>query len=358
VGLRSVLGLVSLICWGVGSLAIGLAQEPAFVTAEARNARSGPPDAPMSQDAAGTPSRAAPSVVVAAVGDIAYGQDTPDAPCRDDSVARLTASLDPDAVLLLGDIQYECGELSDFETFFDRFWGSLKPWLHPAIGHHEYGVDDEPDDLCYGLPKGAPGYWAYFGDAATPREPGCRLSCAGYFSFDLGAWHLIALNSVCSATPGGCEAGSPQEQWLRADLAAHPSSCTLAFLHDPRFSSGRGGDQTKVQALWDALYDAGADLVLAAHDHHYERFMPMDPQGQPDHARGLRSFVVGTGGRSHLQLPETRRVGSEVANDDTFGVLRLELQNGGYAWEFVPEIGDETDASAVFTDAGSAACHD
>jgi hypothetical protein len=210
VGLRSVLGLVSLICWGVGSLVIGLAQEPAFVTAEARNARSGPPDAPMSQDAAGTPSRAAPSVVVAAVGDIACGQDTPDAPCRDDSVARLTASLDPDAVLLLGDIQYECGELSDFETFFDRFWGSLKPWLHPAIGHHEYGVDDEPDDLCYGLPKGAPGYWAYFGDAATPREPGCRLSCAGYFSFDLGAWHLIALNSVCSATPGGCEAGSPQ----------------------------------------------------------------------------------------------------------------------------------------------------
>ena len=238
---KSVLGLVSLICWGVGSLVIGLAQEPAFVTAAALNAWGGPADASMSQDAAGTPSEAPPSVVVAAVGDIGCGQDTPDAPCRDDSVARLTASLDPDAVLLLGDIQYECGELSDFETFFDRFWGSLKPRLHPAIGHHEYGVDDEPDDLCYGLTKGAPGYWAYFGDAATPREPRCRLSCAGYYSFDLGAWHLIALNSVCSATPGGCEAGSPQEQWLRADLAAHPVSCTLAFLHDPRFSSGRGG---------------------------------------------------------------------------------------------------------------------
>jgi acid phosphatase type 7 len=113
-----------------------------------------------------------------------------------------------------------------------------------------------------------------------------------------------------------------------------------------------------MQPFWQALADAGADVVLAAHQHHYERLTPMDPGGQPDSAHGLRSFVVGTGGRSHLQLPETRRVGSEVANDDTFGVLRLELQNGGYAWEFVPEIGDETDASAVFTDAGSAACHD
>jgi hypothetical protein len=120
----------------------------------------------------------------------------------------------------------------------------------------------------------------------------------------------------------------------------------------------RAGDDPEMQPFWEALADFGADLVIAAHDHHYERFMPMDPTGQPDREGGIRSFVVGTGGRSHLQLPERRRTGSEVVNDDTFGVLRLELHEGGYTWEFVPEIGKETDPSSVFTDAGSSACHD
>src|SRR4029079_18194995 len=188
-------------------------------------------------------------------------------------------TLDPDAVLLLGDNQYECGEPRDYEAFFDQSWGDLKPRLHPVVGHHEYGVDEEPNDPCYGLAKGAPGYWAYFGDAATPLEPGCRLDCAGYYSFDLGAWHLIALNAVCNRV-GGCEAGSPQEQWLRADLAAHPSPCTLAYLHNPRFSSGQDGDDRDMQPLWEALAEAGADVVVAAHEHHYERFTPLDPAGQ------------------------------------------------------------------------------
>jgi acid phosphatase type 7 len=348
VRLRSVLGFISLICWGVGSLVTGLAQD----------AGTGRLDTVANQAPAGTPSRPPPGVVVVAVGDIACGQDTPGtAKCHMASTAHLTADLDPDAVLLLGDTQYECGELRDFQTFFDPSWGALKPVIHPAIGHHEYQVDEEPDGPCFGLPKGAPGYWAYFGDAATPLEPGCRLDCAGYYSFDLGTWHLIALNAVCNRV-GGCEAGSPQEQWLRADLAAHPSPCTLAYLHNPRFSSGQDGDDRDMQPLWEALAEAGADVVVAAHEHHYERFTPMDPAGQPDSAHGLRSFVVGTGGRNHLQLPETRRAGSEFANDDTFGVLRLELHDGGYAWEFVPEIGKETDAAAVFTDAGSSQCHD
>jgi acid phosphatase type 7 len=328
-----------------------------FVTDASEDARTGPRDAAASQVAEGTLSAPTPSAMVVAVGDIACGQDTPHAPCRDDSVARLTEALHPDAVLLLGDIQYECGELFDYEAFFETYWGSLKPILHPVAGHHEYQVDDEPDEPCFGLPEGAPGYWSYFGSAATPLDPECRLSCAGYYSFDLGGWHLIALNSMCNKI-GGCEAGSPQEQWLRADLAAHPSPCTLAFLHDPRFTSGRAGDALELQPLWDALVDAGADLVLAAHDHHYERFIPMDSRGQPDSERGLRSFVVGTGGRSHLQLPEVRHSGSEVANDTTFGVLRLELHDGWYAWEFVPEIGPGTDATAAFTDAGSSVCHD
>ena len=341
---RRLMATSCIVSWSLGSLLIGLAPEPRVAAA--------------TQDAEATPSEAPPSVMVVAVGDIACGQDTPlQAPCRDDSVARLAAALDPDAVLLLGDTQYECGELSDFETFFDPSWRRLKSVIYPVIGHHEYEVDDEPDELCYGLAKGAPGYWSYFGDAATPREPGCRLYCAGYYSFDLGTWHLIALNSTCQAV-GGCEAGSAQEQWLRADLAAHPSPCTLAYLHNPRFSSARAADDPEMQPFWEALADAGADLVIAAHHHHYERFIPMNPQGQPDNEHGLRSFVVGTGGRSHLQLPETRRAGSEVANDDTFGVLRLQLHDGGYTWEFVPEIGNETAVASVFTDAGSAECHD
>jgi hypothetical protein len=301
-----------------------------------------------------TPSAAA-NVVVVAVGDIACGQATPgNVPCHGLATAALAEDMAPDAVLLLGDNQYECGELADFEAFFAPSWGRLKAITHPAIGHHEYGVDEEPSDPCYGQPEGAPGYWAYFGAAATPEDPACRSACAGYYSFDLGSWHLIALNSVCAAV-GGCAAGSPQEQWLRADLAAHPASCTLAYFHSPRFSSGRDGDVTEMQPFWEALVDAGADLVVAAHDHHYERFIPMDPKGRPDEERGLRSFVVGTGGRSHRQLPKTRRAGSEVANDDTFGVLRLELHDGGYAWDFVPETDEPLSA---FTDAGSASCHD
>jgi hypothetical protein len=159
----------------------------------------------------------------------------------------------------------------------------------------------------------------------------------------------VVLNSNCSAV-GGCQAGSAQEQWLRADLAAHPSACTLAYFHHPRFSSGEHGNHTSMQPFWQALYEANADLVLSGHDHDYERFAPQDAQGKADAARGIREFVVGTGGRSHY--PTGAAVAnSEVRNSSSYGVLELRLQPGRYSWQFVPVAGQS------FTDAGSNACH-
>jgi hypothetical protein len=197
------------------------------------------------------------------------------------------------------------------------------------VGNHDYGT------------AGAAGYFGYFGAAAGD-------STKGYYSYDLGAWHVIALNANCTIV--SCAAGSAQERWLRADLAAHPNLCTLAYWHQPRFSSGTThGSSTTVGPLWQALYDGHADLVLSAHEHNYERFGPLDPSGGVDPVRGLRSFVVGTGGRSHYPLGSPLP-GSEARNGDTFGVLQLTLKANGFDWQFVPEAGKS------FRDAGSAGC--
>jgi hypothetical protein len=184
----------------------------------------------------------------------------------------------------------------------------------------------------------AAGYFDYFGElAGTPGE--------GYYSYDLGDWHIIALNSIIQVS-----AGSPQEQWLRSDLAAHPAVCTLAYWHYPLFSSGivHGGDPS-MRPLWQALYDYGADVVLTGHEHNYERFAPQDPQGNADPVRGIREFVVGSGGRSHYgfgaPVPN-----SEARNGDTYGLLKLTLHLTSYSWEFIPEPGK------TFTDSGNAPC--
>jgi hypothetical protein len=205
----------------------------------------------------------------------------------------------------------------------------VKATTRPAPGNHEYNT------------AGATGYYAYFGAAAG--DP-----ARGYYSYDVGTWHLVALNSNCAAI-GGCGAGSAEEQWLRADLAAHPAACTLAYWHHPRWSTGDHGSSAIYDGLWKALYAFGAELVLNGHDHHYERFAPQTAAGALDQARGLREFVVGTGGRSHYGTP-TIRANSEVRNSDTFGVLRLTLRPAGYDWRFVPAAGS-------FTDAGTASCH-
>jgi hypothetical protein len=193
------------------------------------------------------------------------------------------------------------------------------------VGNHEY------------LTAGASGYFGYFGAAASPTEPGCTVNCKGYYSYDLGTWHIIALNSMCQNV-GGCGASSPMVTWLKGDLAAHPSSCTLAYWHHPVFSSGaEHGSNPKMIPSWDALYAAGAEVVLSGHDHSYERFAPQTSSGVADPAQGIREFVVGTGGKSHYA-------------SDTNGVLKLTLHPSSYEWQFVPEAGK------TFSDFGSASC--
>ena len=236
-------------------------------------------------------------------------------------------------IAALGDIAYQSGTPQELATCYHPGWGRHKSRTRPAVGNHEYGT------------AGAAGYFGYFGDAAGDPSK-------GYYSYDLGSWHIVVINSNC-AQVGGCGAGSPQERWLRADLAAHPAACTLAYWHHPRFSSGNvHGSQRQMEPIWRALYEHRADVVLSAHEHNYERFAPQDSAGKLDWDRGIRQFVVGTGGRSHYDgfitpiLPN-----SEVRNGDTFGVLRLTLHPTGYDWQFVPETGK------TFADAGSGTCH-
>ena len=208
----------------------------------------------------------------------------------------------------------------------------MKPITHPAPGNHEYGT------------SGAAGYFSYFGAAAGPAG-------LGYYSYDIGTWHLISLNSNCGSV-GGCNPGSPQETWLKADLAAHAGRCTLAYWHHPHFTSGPHGndDGGGTGAFWDDLYASGADVVLNGHDHDYERFGLQTPTGAPDPAHGIREFVVGTGGRSHYSF-KSPQPNSEVRNQDTFGVLVLTLHPASYDWRFVPVAGK------TFTDAGTTGCH-
>jgi len=273
---------------------------------------------------------AASDPVIAAAGDIACGSGSPSKTgCHQMATSNLLLGGGLAAVLPLGDLQYERGALAAFQTFYDPSWGRVKSITHPAVGNHEYGT------------KGAAGYFAYFGAAAGP--PG-----KGYYSYDIGSWHLISLNSNCGSV--GCGPGSPQLTWLQSDLASHPNSCTLAYWHHPLVSSGPHGTTGAVGSLWNVLYSGGADLILNGHDHDYERFAPQTPQGLADPAYGIREFVVGTGGRSHYTFSAIKP-NSEVRNDNTFGVLMLTLHKASYSWRFVPEAG------GTFTDSGTADCH-
>jgi acid phosphatase type 7 len=303
-----------------------------------------PPPAP-----APAPPPAAPPPVVAAAGDIACspsaqtfnGGNGGPVSCRQAATADAVASIAPAAVLPLGDTQYDFASPAEYAASYDRSWGRFNGIAHPVPGGEEYNT------------PGASGYFGYFG--ASAGDPS-----RGYYSFDLGTWHLIALDGMCDQVAGGCAAGSPQEQWLRADLAAHPAQCTLAYWHRPRFTSGTAPQATDTNAFWDDLYEAGADVVLGANNHVYERFAPQrvgppnPTTGQrsavADPERGLREFVVGTGGRSLQGLPADRP-NLEVRDNSSFGVLALTLRPDGYDWRFVPAAG------GGFTDSGSAACH-
>jgi hypothetical protein len=236
----------------------------------------------------------------------------------------------PGTIAVLGDIAYSRGSPSQFAECFEPVWGRHKARMRPTPGNHEY------------LTSGARGYFGYFGAAAGDPDK-------GYYSYDLGDWHVVVLNSNCSEV-GGCEAGSPQEQWLRLDLAAHRTPCTLAYWHHPRFSSGPHGDETRMTALWRTLEAYGADVVLSGHDHHYERWKPRDASGN-ESAEGLVQFVVGTGGTSLRGFGSEQPAHSVVRDASTWGVLKLTLHATSYDWEFVPIAGQ------TFTDKGSASCH-
>jgi len=248
----------------------------------------------------------------------------------DEQTAALLATL-PGTVLTLGDTVYDDGSPDEFARCYLPSWGRFLDRTYPAPGNHDYHF------------PGASGYYGFFGPRAGQRGK-------GWYSFDLGRWHLVALNSNCDAV-GGCQPGSQQERWLRADLAAHPARCTLAFWHHPRFSSGAThGSDPAVAGLWRTLYRAGAEVVLMGHEHNYERFAPLDPLGGVDPARGVREFVVGTGGRSHYPFGSPLP-GSQARNSDSFGVLQLQLHPTGYSWRFQAVQGGS------FQDSGSASCH-
>jgi hypothetical protein len=294
-----------------------------------------------------SPPPASGDPVLAAAGDIACDPLDPkinrtDAnACREDVVAGMIAA-DPavSAVAALGDVQYECGGLAAFQQSYEKTWGPLKAITHPAVGNHEYiassssppGTDCDPTAT-------AAGYFTYFGAAAG--DP-----VKGYYSYAVGSWHVIVLNTTCEKA-GGCGPGSPQETWLRQDLAAHPAACTLAYFHIPLWSSG-GRAAQNAQTFTTDLVNAHADVILTGHDHIYERFALQNASGAAD-PNGVRAFVVGTGGKNHTDVP-TRAANSEVVNSTTFGFLRLTLHPNGYDWRFVPEPG------RTFSDSGSEAC--
>ncbi len=277
------------------------------------------------------------SVTVAALGDVACDLDrTPTNPtrsnpsCRQMEIGDLIGEGGYAAVLALGDLQYEDGTLEQFQQSYDPALGRFKPITFPVPGNHEYNT------------AGASGYYDYFGDRAG--DP-----ATGYYSFDIGAWHVVALNSNC-AKVGGCEAGSAQQRWLRADLAANAQRCTIALTHHPRWVQGKYSDFDQLDDLYSTMMEFGVDVLLSGHDHSYQRFAPLDADREVDTERGIRQFVVGTGGKNHAS---TIVPGGplEAADATSFGVLELQLNPTGYTWAFAPLDADG------FVDAGNSACN-
>lgn len=267
-------------------------------------------------------------MVLLAAGDIANCQALSGA----EATAKIIESIPDATVAALGDLALSNGSAEEFADCYDKTWGAFKSRTRPAPGNHEYHT------------KGANPYFDYFGAAAgDPKK--------GYYSYQLGTWHIIALNGECQEI-GGCQTGSPEEKWLRQDLRSHPAACTLAYWHEPLFSSGaKHGNNPNYRDFWEDLYGAKATLVLNGHDHDYERFAPQDPDGRPDPARGIREFVVGTGGNHERSFDATPQPNSEARMTEIFGVLKLTLRPRGYDWEFIPQAGK------TFHDVGRGSCH-
>jgi hypothetical protein len=247
--------------------------------------------------------------------------------------ASSTASLLDDisgTVFTAGDNAYPEASAQNFAQCYEPTWGRHKARTMPAAGNHEYHT------------PGAAPYFAYFGTKAGDPSK-------GYYSYDAGLWHVVVVNSNCVEI-GGCSAGTPQEQWLRTDLATHPAACTLAYWHHALFASGQQGSNPIMLDIWKALYEFGVDVVLNGHDHDYERFAPQNPLGAADAAYGIREFIVGTGG-APLYPFGTVKANSEKRDNSAYGVFKLTLRDRSYDWQFVPQVGK------TFTDAGTAQCH-
>lgn len=243
----------------------------------------------------------------------------------DEGTASLLDNI-PGTVFTVGDNAYLSRKMRNPFPCYDASWGRHKARTRPVPGNHEYEGDYTD------------AYFDYFGRAAGERDK-------GYYSYDLGAWHIIALNTMIDAGRS-----SPQGKWLASDLGRNRRFCTLAYFHHPRFSSGPHHTSLRAEQLWDALARAGVDVVVSGHDHIYERFAPMTAAGERDDRNGMREFVVGTGGYSHYSFAQDAE-NSEVRNNTTFGVLKLTLHARGYDWQFVPVRGRS------FTDGGSGRCH-
>ena len=262
--------------------------------------------------------------VIAGAGDIA------DSATNSQKTASLLDAINPAVVFTTGDNAYPDGTLAEYQTYYHPTWGRYKAKTRPSPGNHEYNT------------AGASGYYDYFGSAAGTRGQ-------GYYSYDLGAWHLIALNSNCSAV-GGCGPGSAQYNWLASDLTATSATCIGAYWHHPRFASGHYGNDASTQPFWQLLYDAGAEFVLNGHDHNYQRYAPLTPTGLVDNVGGVREFVVGMGGRAQYPLVQPAPSTREAGNDNAFGILKLTLRPGSYDWAFVPEAGK------TYADSGNDSC--
>lgn len=261
--------------------------------------------------------------VVLAAGDLADCGET-----TDDLVAEVV-DIHGGTIVTLGDNAYPSGRQEDFRECYEPTFGRHRWRTRPSLGNHDYQTE------------GAAPYFSYFGPAAGNPD-------RGYYGYELGPhWYAIALNSNCDHVEGGCEAGSRQVRWLERVLVENVDRNILAYWHHPVFSTGDHGGSSHGQVFFERLYEAGADLVLVSHDHDYERFTRLDPAGRPDKARGIRQFVVGTGGTSLREFASPATAPTEARDASSHGLLRLELARTGYRWEFLPAEG------STFTDQGS-----
>jgi hypothetical protein len=265
------------------------------------------------------------------------------------ATAKMLAAAGPlDAILELGDAVYESGTPGEFADCYDRTWGALKSITHPVAGNHEYrcGTLVSTD----GCTAPAKGYFDYFGAAGGPRGQ-------GYYSFDIGAWHVIALNSELDRSVAAATT-SAQRAWLRADLAAHPARCTLAMWHKPAFSNDpRHGDDPRMKVYFGDLYDAGADLVLQGHVHAYQRWAELGPAGTRERGRGVRSIIAGLGGATIREV-RSGRPGQEVAYNANYGVLKLTLTATGYSWVWLNAPDNTTSGvRGELQESGATNCH-